>query len=100
MSNSFNQERDTELKKRLNDHMQQNGIKQVDVARETGINHSSLSLWLRGRLEGHQAKVPDTIEKYLDNFNSTKPRINSMHFSKLNSLKQPNNRFIDNSLYD
>ena len=96
----FNQERDNELKKRLNDHMMQNGVRQVDVARETGINNSSLSQWLRGKLDGHQARVPESIEKYLENFNSAKPRINSMHFSKLNSLKQPNNRLEDNSLFD
>ena len=46
------------------------------------------------------AKVPDAIETYLDNFMSSKPRINSMHLSKLNSLKQPNNRLTDTSLYD
>ena len=80
--------------------MQKYGIKQVDVARDTNINHSSLSLWLRGKLEGHIAKVPDSIESYLDNFMSSKPRINSMHISKLNSLRQPNNRLVDNSLFD
>ena len=48
-----------------------------------------------GKLEGHMAKVPDAIEAYLDNFMSSKPRINSMHLSKLNSLKQPNNRLVD-----
>ncbi len=46
------------------------------------------------------AKVPDAIETYLENFMSAKPRINSMHISKLNSLKQPNNRLADNSLFD
>ena len=83
----YDQERDNELKKRLFEVMQKYGIKQVDVARDTNINHSSLSLWLRGKLEGHMAKVPDAIETYLDNFMSSKPRINSMHLSKLNSLK-------------
>ena len=91
----YDQERDNELKKRLFEVMQKYGIKQVDVAKDTNINHSSLSLWLRGKLEGHMAKVPDAIESYLDNFMSSKPRINSMHLSKLNSLKQPNNRLID-----
>ena len=47
------------------------------------------------------AKVPDAIENYLDNFlSSERPRINSMHITKLNSLKQPNNRLADNSLFD
>lgn len=96
----YDQERDNELKKRLFEVMQKYNIKQVDVARDTNINHSSLSLWLRSKLEGHIAKVPDAIETYLDNFMSSKPRINSMHISKLNSMKQPNNRLVDNSLFD
>lgn len=83
----YDHERDNELKKRLFEVMQKYSIKQVDVARDTNINHSSLSLWLRGKLEGHMAKVPDAIEAYLENFMSAKPRINSMHISKLNSLK-------------
>ena len=70
------------------------------MARETNIHHSSLSQWLRGKLEGHMARMPDAIEAYLDNFMSSKPRINSMHISKLNSLMQPYNRLTDNSLYD
>ena len=81
--------------------MQKYGIKQVDVARDTNLNHSSLSLWLRGKLEGRQAGVPAAIEKYLDNFlTATKPRVNSLHFSKLNSLKQPHDRLADNTLFD
>lgn len=73
----FDHERDSDLKKRLFEIMQKYGIKQVDVARDSNINHSSLSLWLRGKLEGHIAKVPDAIETYLDNFmNGAKPRIN------------------------
>ena len=99
-TNVFDHERDAELKKRLFEVMQKYGIKQVEVARDTNINHSSLSLWLRGKLEGHMAKVPEAVETYLDNFMSAKPRINSMHITKLNSLKQPNNRLADNSLFD
>jgi hypothetical protein len=40
------QERDNELKKRLQEVIHKYNIKQVEVARETGIHHSSLSLWL------------------------------------------------------
>jgi len=97
----FDHERDNQLRHRLNEVMQKYGIKQGEVARDSNVNNSSLSLWLRGKLEGHIAKVPDAIETYLDNFLSgEKPRINSMHISKLNSLKQPNNRLADNSLFD
>ena len=81
-------------------------IKQVEVARETGniiyikylgIHHSSLSLWLQGKIKGHMVKISETIENYLENFMSNKPRMNTMHISKLNLLKSPNNK-IDEDL--
>ena len=37
-------------------------------------------------------KISETIENYLENFMSNKPRMNTMHISKLNLLKSPNNR--------
>jgi hypothetical protein len=42
-------------------------------------------------------KISETIENYLENFMSNKPRMNTMHISKLNLLKSPNNR-IDEDL--
>lgn len=42
-------------------------------------------------------KISETIENYLENFMSNKPRMNTMHISKLNLLKSPNNR-IDEEL--
>lgn len=42
-------------------------------------------------------KISETIENYLENFMSNKPRMNTMHISKLNLLKTPNNR-IDEDL--
>lgn len=45
-------------------------------------------------------KISETIENYLENFMSNKPRMNTMHISKLNLLKSPNNRIdedIDNN---
>lgn len=67
-------------------------VKQVDVARVTGIHHSSLSLWLQGKIKGHQVKITETIENYLENFMSNKPRMNTVHISKLSLLKSPNNQ--------
>ena len=49
----YDQEHANELKKRLQDIIQKYGIKQVDIARETGIHHSSLSLWLQSKITGH-----------------------------------------------
>ena len=37
-------------------------------------------------------KISETIENYLENFMSNKPRMNTMHISKLNLLKSPNNK--------
>ena len=93
-------ERDNELKKRLQDIIHKYNIKQVEVARETGIHHSSLSLWLQGKIKGHMVKIADTIEHYLENFMSNKPRMNTMHISKLNLLKSPHNRLEDGTEFD
>jgi len=85
-------DREKEIKQRLQDIMTKYNIKQVEVARETGIHHSSLSLWLQGKIKGHMVKISETIENYLENFMSNKPRMNTMHISKLTLLKGPNNR--------
>ena len=52
-------ERDNDLKKRLQDVIYKYNIKQVEVARETGIHHSSLRLWLQGKIRGHMVKIAD-----------------------------------------
>ena len=75
--------------------MNKYNIKQVEVAKETGIHHSSLSLWLQGKIKGHMVKISESIESYLENFMSNKPRMNTPHISKLNLLKAPNNKFED-----
>lgn len=88
-------DRDNELKKRLQDILHKYNIKQVEVARETGIHHSSLSLWLQGKIKGHMVKIADTIEQYIENFMPNKPRMNTTHISKLSLLKSPANKFED-----
>jgi len=37
-------------------------------------------------------RITETIENYLENFMSNKPRMNTMHISKFNLLKGPNNK--------
>ena len=37
-------------------------------------------------------KISETIENYLENFMSNKPRMNTMHISKLSLLKSPLNK--------
>ena len=72
-------ERENDLKKRLQEIIYKYNIKQVDIAKETGIHHSSLSLWLQGKIKGNVAKLSDLIETYMENFHSNKPRMNTMH---------------------
>ena len=48
-------------------------------------------MWLQGKIKGHQVKITETIENYLENFMSNKPRMNTVHISKLSLLKSPNN---------
>jgi DNA transposition AAA+ family ATPase len=67
--------------------MHKYNIKQVTVAKENDINHSSLSLWLKGTIKGHIVNIADKIESYLEKVMSNKPRINTSHISKLNLLK-------------
>ena len=88
----YDQERDKGAKARLQDIMNKYNIKQVEVARETGIHHSSLSLWLQGKIKGHVVKITETVDNYLENFMSNKPRMNTVHISKLSLLKASNTK--------
>lgn len=64
-----------DVKQRLAEALKRYGYKQVDISKETGknkefltaigIHHSSLSLWLQGKLKGHQARIEDAIEAWL-----------------------------------
>lgn len=82
----YDQDHHRDVKMRLQDIMNKYNVKQVDVAKETGLNHSSLSLWLQGKLKGHAVKITEAIENYLDSFMSTKPRMNAGHTSRLSLL--------------
>ena len=37
-------------------------------------------------------KITETLENYLENFMSNKPRMNTVHISKLSLLKSSNNK--------
>ena len=54
-------------------------IKQVDVAREAGIHHSTLSLWLQGKVKGHHIKIEDTLTEWLDSLYSGRPRYTTLN---------------------
>ncbi len=45
-----------DIRTRVQEALMKHNIKQVDLARETGIHHSTLSLWLQGKSKNHHAK--------------------------------------------
>ena len=49
-------------------------IKQVDVAREAGINHFTLSLWLQGSVKGNYINIEGDLAEWLDCLYSGRPR--------------------------
>ena len=72
------------------------GIKQVDIARDTGINHSSLSLWLQAKIKGHFVKIEETLEEWLKSMHS-----NKNHFSSIGASSRALNKNIhDKNLND
>lgn len=49
-----------------------------------GIHHSTLSLWLQGKVKGHMVKVGETIENYLDSYGMQKQsRMNTWGFQQM-----------------
>ena len=63
----------------MQEALQKFNIKQVDVARETGVHHSTLSLWLQGKVRGHQIKIEETLTEWLNNLYSNKPRYTTLN---------------------
>ena len=54
-------------------------IKQVDVAREAGINHSTLSLWLQGSVKGNYINIEGDLAEWLDCLYSGRPRYTALN---------------------
>ena len=90
------QEKDIRIK--LVEAIQRFGIKQVDVARDTGIHHSSLSMWLQGKTKGTSPKIDEQIENYLNNLYASKPKLTGNAVTRLEMLKGKRERpkFLDN----
>ena len=51
------------------------------------IHHSTLSLWLQGKIKGHQVRTEETIEQWLQNLYSNKPRFTKKFSSRFYKLK-------------
>lgn len=76
-----------DVRSRLVDALQRFGIKQVDVARETGIHHSSLSIWLQGKGKLSNPKMEEQIENWLNNLYANKPKLAGTTVTRLEMLK-------------
>jgi len=77
------------LRRQILDTLQKYSIKQVEVARETGMHHSTLCLWLQGKIKGPQAKIEATLSTWLTNLDPTKPRApNPKHLVPKQSLQK------------
>lgn len=81
------QQRSNNIRARLIEAIEKYHLKQVDIARETGIHHSTLSLWLQDKAKGHKANIEEALEKYMQKLMSNRPRITSTHITKFASLK-------------
>lgn len=95
-----------DLRNRLIDALQKYGIKQVDVARDTHIHHSTLSQWIQGKAKGNMTKYEEGIETWLNNLYSNKPKLAGTNLSRLELLKGKRERtkllddFDDNYSFD
>ena len=67
-----------------------------------GIHHSTLSLWLQGKLKGNSIKIEDILETWLNNLYSNKPKLVGSSLTRLELLKGKRDRIkftdeIDNN---
>lgn len=72
---------DKDVRTQMQEALQKFNIKQVDVARETGVHHSTLSLWLQGKVRGHLIRIEETLSEWLNNLYSNKPRYTTLNKS-------------------
>lgn len=77
-----------DIRQRLHEALRRFGYKQVDVSKETNIHHSTLSLWLQGKIKGHQVRIEETIENWLQNLYSNKPRFTKSFTSKFYQVRE------------
>ena len=87
MSNIFQEEKD--LRPKVLDAIKKYNLKQIDVAKEVGVHHSTLSQWLQ-----HKAKinhmVEESIENWLNNIYSNKPIYAGTNISRFQQLTNRN----------
>ena len=54
------------------------------------MHHSTLCLWLQGKIKGHQVKIEETLSNWLRNLDPNRPRL-----TKGSSMRIPLNKPID-----
>jgi hypothetical protein len=52
-----------------------------------GIHHSTLSLWLQGKIKGHFVKIEENIQEWLENLQANKPRFSKNSSSKFVQIR-------------
>ena len=65
---------ESDLRNRLSEALKSFNLKQVQVARDTGINNATLSLWLSGKIKGSTAKLDTAIEAWLSTLSNARPK--------------------------
>jgi len=80
-----------DLRERLYEILQKFNLCQVDVARETGINHSTLSQWLQQNTRGNQIKIDEKIENWLINVENNRPKAPRSDISRKLELEKQQN---------
>ena len=92
---------DKDVRTRINEALVKYNLKQIDLAKETGVHHSTLSLWLQGKVKGTHIKIEDQMEKWLSNLTTSKPKlikqINKLHLLK-GKKERVNFDFIENNI--
>ena len=51
------------------------------------MHHSSLSLWIQGKIRGHQVGIDETIENWLDNLQLNRPRPSKGYEARLEKYR-------------
>lgn len=95
MSLLFFNEKD--LRTRINEAISTYNIKQIDIAKETGVHHSTLSIWLQGKGKPLNNRLEENVEKWLLNLQSKKPKTNKIT-NRLHFLKAKRERSTFNNV--
>lgn len=60
------------------------------------MHHSTLSLWLQGKVKGHNVGIEESIEEWLQNLYANKPRFSNDYSTKFQEIK--NNEVLKSQL--